>query len=130
MTGPQGAESPFASIRELYAAEDRITSAFTAGMAAMKRELLEAIRSSDGEHEATHAAMRATGDERHRLIDAMVLTRRVDDAERRGMVKAGVTLLRGLRLAREFWPVIALVIVALGLATGGFHVTITPDVAP
>lgn len=119
-------ESPFASVRELYLAERRIKDAFGVAMTAMKDELLAAIRTSDRDHDATHAAMRATGDERHKPIEDFLQNRRIDDAERRGVVKAGIFVLRGLRLVNEFRGVLLALVIAAAVVSGSVRIGVVP----
>ena len=117
MTGPRRTpESPFASIRELAESERRII----AGQEAMKHELLIAIKASDEHHEHVHAAMREIGDQRHRRIDDFLGQEALDDAQRTGMMTAGVYTVRVFRFLNEFrWLLAALLLGAIFLAGEG-----------
>jgi hypothetical protein len=120
MTGPRS-ESPFASIRELAATERRLTDA----MDTMKRELLTAIRSSDTVHEATHESMRNLGDVRHRRIDDFLGQEALDDAQRTGMVTAGVYTIRAFRILNEFrWLILGALLAAMVLLNDA-HLSVT-----
>jgi hypothetical protein len=115
-------ESPFASVRELADTERRITTA----MMLMKHELLTAIQSSDSEHDRTHELMRSVGDSRHRRIDDWLGQEALEDAQRTGMMTAGVYTLRVFRFVNEFRWLIVAVLAALVLAlNGGAHLTLS-----
>ena len=121
-----GMESPFASIRELNATERRLT----ATIEGVKNELLTAIRAEDDRHEATHKAMRALGEERHRRIEDFLGKEALDDAKRTGMMTVGVGAIRVLRALNEFRWLLAILAVAIGLLLGGFDISIQSQVAP
>jgi hypothetical protein len=131
-------ESPYASVRELWAMEQRLvagqnTTANSLGaqLLGVETRLTRVLKDSDAEHDATHHQMDEHALRRHAAIDEFIDSyhkheeqESIEAAQRAGTWRVFTGGWKALTVLDDHWRIIFLVFFGILAALGNFHISI------